>query len=159
MPAKTLQPKTLFKVEFWEENREHSPVHVEYVYAIKQDDWIKTRKAVVKAMLWRGYDQARKTNRVWLSHLMARDDILMTCEVDEQWTAKQKAKQEVEKDLATLTKKHTCQGCGTPLDDDYCQECGWRQSSWLDRALAKQGESTTVGELSGCDANRQGEML
>ena len=145
MPKK--QPKTLFKVEFWEENRECTPVHTEYVYAIKKDDWSQTRKAVIRAMLWRGYDQARKTDHVWLSHLMARDDILMTVKIDEQWAAKQKEQQEADKIRATLVKQHTCQNCGAGLDDDYCQDCGWRrQASWLDRAMAKQGKTITAEE-------------
>lgn len=154
MPAKT-QPKTLFKVEFWEENREHEPVRTEYVYAPMREDWAQTRKGVIRAMLWRGQDQANKRDLVWLSHLMAREDILVVVKVDEKWAAKQKAKldeerarRDEERELSALTKRHTCGNCGGELDDDYCQGCGWRrQSSWLDRALGKQGKAVAGGEL------------
>jgi hypothetical protein len=124
----TQQPKILWKVEFWEENREHAPVYVAYVMA-------RTAKGAKNALKFRGFQQARERDKVWLSHLFYRDDILVTAKPDEQWAEKQKLRRD-------LAGRNACAECGSELDDDYCQECGWRrQASWLERAMERQGES------------------
>ena len=136
MPSKSVQPKILYRVEFWEENREHKPIHVAYVMA-------RTPMGAKNTLKYRGFEQARQQNKIWLSHLFYRDDILVTAVPDEKWAAKQVENKQKQK----LVKFHMCQECGSQLDDDYCQECGWRrQSSWLERALAKQGETVGSGE-------------
>lgn len=136
----TSQPKILWKVEFWQENQEQTPVRVAYVMA-------RTERGAKNALKFRGFEQARQKGEVWLSHLFYRDDILVTATPDKQWADKQRAKQEAERQKAQLERRQICEGCGDALDDDYCQSCGWRrQSSWLDMALSKQGNIETNQE-------------
>ena len=127
--------KTLYKVEFWEENQEHKPIYVAYVMA-------KTPTGAKNSLKFRGYQAARKEDKVWLSHLFHRDDVLVTAKPDEKWVAKQKFRRE-------LSGTNVCPQCSVELDDDYCQACGWRRQSWLDRAkkdMATQGENNRPSE-------------
>jgi len=134
-------PKILWKVEFWEENREHAPVYVAYVMA-------RTAKGAKNSLRFRGFEQARTENKVWLSHLFHRDDILVTAKPDEQWAEKQRVKKERELQVAEMEGMRSCRNCGSELDDDYCQSCGWRRqaASWLEAAMSKQGETPRAGE-------------
>jgi hypothetical protein len=125
-------PKLLYKVEFWEENHEHELIAVRHLRA-------HTRDQARRALRYRAVEEAR-LGKYLLTTLVNRDDILMTI------TQVEDTRSQAKKEREGLVSLHTCQDCGETLDDDYCQSCGWRKQSWIDRAMEKQGKSKTDGE-------------
>jgi len=118
-------PKITWKVEFWEENREQEPVWTEYTKA-KDGDSAK------KNVKWRAIAEARKTGKCWVSHLFGREDVLVTA-------------MPIRRDpMDAIREKETrhadvCLECGSDMEHDYCQKCGWHRESWLDRAQKDKG--------------------
>jgi len=119
--------KYLYQVEIFEENKEHEPVAMRHLYAT-------TPAGARRALRFRAIEESRNGKNL-LSYLLTRDDI--TIVVKQIENTRSIAKNEREK----MTALHTCQQCGEILDDDYCQSCGWRKQSWVDRAIEKQGQS------------------
>lgn len=117
--------KPLYKVDFFEDGRDSEPVATRHIHAFS----VKQAKELLKG---RAAEEARR-GQYLLTYLLGRDDVMLVIKKVEDTRSIAKTEREKMKSL------HTCQQCGEILDDDYCQSCGWRKQSWVDRAMAKQG--------------------
>lgn len=118
--------KILFKVEFWRENQEKDPVATRYIRAWSQ-------KSAYMSLKERALIEARQYGKHLLLHLLGSEDVRATFEPIED------RREKLQKKEKQMLPKYRCRKCGSELDDDYCQECGWRrQASWIDVAVEKK---------------------
>jgi ribosomal protein L37E len=129
------QPKFRFRVEFWQENVDHKPVHTDWI-------WATSPKMAKIKMRNRALEEARKTGDFRLHSLFVRDDVHIMAikdkdHPDNPLDEEDKLVQEMKsKDVKN---EQWCKECGEALDDDYCSSCGWRRQSWFSRAKTKLG--------------------
>ena len=92
-------------------------------------------------------DKARETNKTEdheNASLFSRDDITPYAKETYDWREIDRMEA---KDLkGSLGLQSKCQQCGGTLDDDYCQDCGWRRQSWFSKAMEEQGKMDLIGE-------------
>lgn len=125
--GKAAKPKLLYKVEFWQENREQKPVLVRYVRAYSS-------KHAYVVLRERALQEARTQGDYMMAHMFVRDDILVVANEVKEDPLKTQMKRE-------FKNYGFCPKCSHEVEDDYCQNCGWHKgSSWLDRAEADKGQ-------------------
>ena len=129
---KSKKPKKLYKIELWRRNDDWDPtmppltlMTTEYIhsYSAKQALGELKERASLNA---RTLGRRKDFNLVGM--LYSREDISISIT--------QVADEQLDYDTEQMQKEHqdsavTCQHCGEQLDDDYCQECGWRRPSGL----------------------------
>jgi hypothetical protein len=126
------KPKPLFKVEFWEENKEREPVLVRYIHAYSP--------AQAKMMLRERATQDAKINGNFLvAHMFVRNDISVIAKEVKENPIKERIRQETKNAVI-------CPRCSGRVEDDLCQNCGWNRESWWDRGNRDAGKQQASGE-------------
>lgn len=135
--------KTLYVVEFWRQNNDWDHRLPPLTLIGKRHIKAYSEKQALEELKVRARKNARtlgrKEDHELVSMLIAREDISILVKKTTDTRLIDRSEKESVKD--EMFSKTMCHECGGVLDDDYCQDCGWRRQSWIERAMSKQGKA------------------